>query len=470
MICDLKQQVALQRNSSCHDELNTRIVYGKLEGTRDFACYGEDVRRKKAKNLAIKHCLMESYLSLDSVAIKRTIMELSDNEAVNGSNSGDGIGGGIGGSGSGSMDEDHGHSHHHGSSDGANHGISGAFTSHSVDSSGVDRRMSVNVRMNFGPVNGDGVDSGDGVQVHNESDDNCNGVASEEVDDRAKREQDFKQMEQECNEVIITERMKNLMKNGTDNNASKQEELMKVKLVVTEIHRTTQDKLLRRVLSPVMSTIQLSPQFGFFHTALIVGPWYLEWTNSSLIVPRRCTSTAALFAADVGREFSGIEVHKAADIIADKVIEWNTKYEYSQNHKNCQHFVDEVCEALGIELNFGGALQNYIKQCRTFGTCEIKYIIPDEVRTALDLKDKEIEFKTHAQLDDFVRSVAGKLPDFFPANPDDWMLLKSFDRAFWLRVFRFPTKVEYAPHECHHETYSTSCPFGHPRATNSIVN
>jgi len=416
LICNLKQNIA-SRGITVDDEQKIKAVYAKLQNTKDFICYTQEVRERKARNLAVKDCLLESYLSLDCVAIKRTIMELSEDNEANPSTTG------------------------------------GNFL------------MSSNAGSGISDVKGG--DSNGIMEITSVSDEPM--VVGEAMNDYfAEKESDLMQIEQECNELIISDRMRSAML-GTESK-SLETEILKVKLVVTEIHHNSQDKLFRRMISPVMSAFNMSPQFGFFHTALIVGPWYLEWTNSSLIIPRRCTSTAALLAADVGTEFSGIEVHKAAQVIAEKVAEWNASYEYSQHHKNCQHFVDEICSSLGIELNFGGALQNYIKQCRTYGRCEIKYIVPEEIQKALEMTDNEIEFKAHIELDDFVRQVANTLPDYFPANTDDWMLLKSFDRAFWLRSFRYPTRSEYMPTECSQETFHTSCPFNHPRATNSIVN
>lgn len=59
-------------------------------------------------------------------------------------------------------------------------------------------------------------------------------------------------------------------------------EQVTVKLIVTEIVHSDKQKSMRRILSPVVSSIpNLGSDFGMFHTALIIGPWYLEWTDSS---------------------------------------------------------------------------------------------------------------------------------------------------------------------------------------------
>ena len=56
----------------------------------------------------------------------------------------------------------------------------------------------------------------------------------------------------------------------------KPEPILKVKLVVVEIHKTDAQRALRRVLAPIMDNIGMGQQFGLFHTALIIGPWFVE--------------------------------------------------------------------------------------------------------------------------------------------------------------------------------------------------
>jgi len=72
-----------------------------------------------------------------------------------------------------------------------------------------------------------------------------------------------------------------------ESNLQKTNEKLKIKLVITEISQTKKDKDLRKLLSPFASAFNLSPQFGMFHSALIVGPWYLEWTNKELCIPKK---------------------------------------------------------------------------------------------------------------------------------------------------------------------------------------
>lgn len=54
---------------------------------------------------------------------------------------------------------------------------------------------------------------------------------------------------------------------------------IKIKLIISEISHSKKDKRLRSLLSPFITALGVGPQFGIFHSALIIGPWYLEWTN-----------------------------------------------------------------------------------------------------------------------------------------------------------------------------------------------
>jgi len=67
---------------------------------------------------------------------------------------------------------------------------------------------------------------------------------------------------------------------------------VKIKLVIAEIAKNDKQKKLRKLLSPIITRLDTSQTFGLFHSALIIGPWYLEWNNSSLCVPRKTYSSA----------------------------------------------------------------------------------------------------------------------------------------------------------------------------------
>jgi len=88
-------------------------------------------------------------------------------------------------------------------------------------------------------------------------------IEGNNMDDEDKRD-----LEQLAKEISDLQTNKNFM--------IKDEEFLKVKLVIVELHRTSAQRNFRKFLSPVLDTFNIVPQFGLFHSALVVGPWYLE--------------------------------------------------------------------------------------------------------------------------------------------------------------------------------------------------
>jgi hypothetical protein len=53
--------------------------------------------------------------------------------------------------------------------------------------------------------------------------------------------------------------------NGLNKNIQKLE-FVKVKIIITEIAKSKNKKLLRKILSPIATTFKKQPEFGMFHT------------------------------------------------------------------------------------------------------------------------------------------------------------------------------------------------------------
>lgn len=62
------------------------------------------------------------------------------------------------------------------------------------------------------------------------------------------------------------------------------------------------------------------------------------------------------------------------------------------------------------------------------------------------LLENTIVFNSHLELDVFVNSLLNVRPDFATAYKNEWTLLSSFDRAFWLRHLRDQQAESYKPH------------------------
>eukprot|EP01080_Neovahlkampfia_damariscottae_P002776 gene2776-4184_t len=250
-----------------------------------------------------------------------------------------------------------------------------------------------------------------------------------------------------------------------------------IKLLIAEIASDQTRKIGRELISPFLSAFKLSPEFGLFHTGLLIGPWILEWTNSALIIPRKCVSKAGFLAADIGAITKMKDIDKIVDIMADQIALWNSTRRYNntpkkQDESNCQDFVNELLQKLGIEPKFEGALGHYINDVKTTGHAEMCFTCNGEFSELFNLKSKRTNFKTHEELDKFVHNLFEIDPDFKKTYSSEFMLLKSFDRAFWLRHYSDPKNSKYSPHfevdEEDEDDMLLQCPFGDPQETYSI--
>jgi len=244
---------------------------------------------------------------------------------------------------------------------------------------------------------------------------------------------------------------------------------VRIKILISEIAKSSKEKGIRRALAPVMSGLNIGPTFGMFHSGLIVGPWLIEWNNSSLCIPRRCYSSAAVLAVDVDHVIH-IDLDRAVEACAKVICEWNINRQYGQTTNNCQNFVDALLEAIGIKVQFQEPLNHYLEKMRKKGHAKVKWAVPTDIRELCDIKEAKIEFKTHSQLDRTVRDIQEKIPLFHEQYEVDWQFLKAFDRAFWLRHFKDNLDGTYQPltkegaevESTEGHIFCGDCPFGHP--------
>jgi hypothetical protein len=110
----------------------------------------------------------------------------------------------------------------------------------------------------------------------------------------------------------------------------------------------------------------------------------LEWNSSSLCIPRKCYSSAAIIAIDMSELLLSKDVKidnyidKLAKVfffkIKNKVIcEWNSNKSYNQTTANCQHFVEDILSQLSITPKYRSTIDNYLKQLKQKGKCEIEW-------------------------------------------------------------------------------------------------
>lgn len=186
------------------------------------------------------------------------------------------------------------------------------------------------------------------------------------------------------------------------------------------------------------------------------------------------------------------------EIIANTIEEWNTKKQYREqsnylkNDKeaNCQDFVLELLSKLKVNSDHlhTGALGIFLKNLRDKGQAEMVFEMDEEFRKKFKIEEKKKVFSTHSELDLFVKDLLVTCVDFEMMYSSDWMLLKSFDRAFWLRHYKsldeeksvkksnkplqksfLKSKEKWMPLiQEENEISRCNCPFSDPVVTESI--
>jgi hypothetical protein len=212
--------------------------------------------------------------------------------------------------------------------------------------------------------------------------------------------------------------------------------------------------------SPVVAldafkTLQFAQEFGSFHSILVVGPWKLEWNETGVIIPRKCV-ISEVTGITIG-SFTGVEkIKEKLESLADVITEYNALSKYDAETCNCQHFVDDVCKRLlGGAQSFSGQLDAYVNSIRATGKKGCVYTIPKRVLDkinkkkitfkTIDVQETEIVFFSHEQLDEVVRAVIVSDPNYFATEGMyDKLLLHCFDRAFWVRYFKYGIEHEKA--------------------------
>jgi hypothetical protein len=114
----------------------------------------------------------------------------------------------------------------------------------------------------------------------------------------------------------------------------------------------------------------------------------------------------------------------------------------AKNGGNCQTFVESVLEAINVKINFTGPLAKYLVDMREKGASKLSFQIEKEFQKKFKLKSESILFETHTKLDQFTLSLFEIDENFHFNYKDEYQLLKSFDRAFWMRFYKKKERIE----------------------------
>eukprot|EP01080_Neovahlkampfia_damariscottae_P010063 gene10063-2485_t len=223
---------------------------------------------------------------------------------------------------------------------------------------------------------------------------------------------------------------------------------IRVKIVVVDQDAKSQFKKgLRQFLSPVLSKIDMIPQMGMFHSALMIGPWMIEWNNSGLCIPRKCVSKAAMLSADIDAISTIKNLEDVADTLSQTIVSWNISKGYQtsggdkKNVGNCQDFIESILNAIGIKIQLEGPLGEFLHSIRENGSTKLEFKMDEEFRKKFEIETKSKVFTTHKDLDQFVDHLIDKEPFFEKKYKLEYQFLKSFDRAFWMRHLKIAGEI-----------------------------
>ncbi|KAL9642931.1 hypothetical protein ABK040_010624 [Willaertia magna] len=225
-----------------------------------------------------------------------------------------------------------------------------------------------------------------------------------------------------------------------NNNNQKENCNVTIKFVLTELHDNQAMKFIRQLGHKILNSTITSKEspFGLFHTSLIIGDRLLEWNDSSIVTVRRVSSSKAIFALDLCVLKEVKDIHICLDKISKVCCKWNSGVIYDNLKANCQHFTTELLLELGInvfdKLSVGSKL--YIERLQKYGVCDMTIGLSPTLQEILKIKDTtSLTFHSHEELDYIVRMILQVKKEYFltQEGKDLEMLLKSFDRAFWLR-------------------------------------
>eukprot|EP01009_Symbiontida_sp_KSa7_P000767 NODE_1174_length_654_cov_962.370248_g920_i0.p1 GENE.NODE_1174_length_654_cov_962.370248_g920_i0~~NODE_1174_length_654_cov_962.370248_g920_i0.p1 ORF type:complete len:194 (+),score=19.15 NODE_1174_length_654_cov_962.370248_g920_i0:33-614(+) len=186
---------------------------------------------------------------------------------------------------------------------------------------------------------------------------------------------------------------------------------------------------------------------------LQVGPWFLEWMRTSLVIPRVVPDSQALAVIDITQLHSCTTIDAMLYAAADVACQWNISHMYSATNMNCQHFLDALCDRLRPYI---GDVQH---STWLDGSCVGMHLadLTRHGQKAFFRLPGGPQFSTHRELDEYVTTTyTGS-----HLSEDQLRLLKAFDRAMWSRHFHDPTNVQWRPAEL-------GCPFDDPQLTESV--
>ena len=180
-------------------------------------------------------------------------------------------------------------------------------------------------------------------------------------------------------------------------------------------------------------------KYGAMHASLGLNGMIIEWDNTSLVWPTPDYNRIFNFTYEIKESFWGklrkwiltqfinfsnffislinsnwclkTMIERDLDDICEVCVLFNKRRYYSYNNINCQFFVEEVLNKIGVKLEFKGEMDKALKNLRAKGELELSF--------------KGNKFETRQDLDNYAKNV-----DFISLEEDEKKLLILFKSTF----------------------------------------
>jgi hypothetical protein len=125
-----------------------------------------------------------------------------------------------------------------------------------------------------------------------------------------------------------------------------------------------------------------------------------------------------------------------------------------------EDFIKFFFERLEMDYEFPENITFLLDSIRLNGFGKIEFKFDEDFKKKFELDGNLILLPTHSELDLFVNYLLDKDQNFPKNHPNEFFILKSFDRIYWTRYKKFPTNSSFKYHEEEEDKkVLNKCPF-----------
>ena len=207
-------------------------------------------------------------------------------------------------------------------------------------------------------------------------------------------------------------------------------------------------------IESVPSFFEWKNKFGRFTCGIIIGPWYLEFSDTSMIVPKRISPQMNQIFKKIPK-FTILKntLEETSKILSELITKWNIYYKYKSiqpniklGEGNCYTFLENIFQSFKVSLIFKGSMYTFMNELKDFGNAGASIYPTDylmEFETKFGFSYIE-DIPSHEELDEYIGKIIDVEPKFSELYPDDYLLFQAIDIAFWVRSLKSNDEI-YQP-------------------------